>query len=66
MLLKHSCYEYEIFKRKAGWEYRIQDFCTYYMRPEWIESDEWYDTSNDAEIAAINHIDHLESGGDHE
>lgn len=63
MMLKFSCYEYEILKTDQGWVYQIYD-PDYKPCPISIirESDEWYESSGHANLAAIGHISLLENG----
>ena len=67
MIEKYSCYEFQITNVAAGnnpnlWVYEI--FCECY--PPYddgvIESDEWFDTEQEARFAAIGHICKLEDG----
>ena len=67
MIKKYSCYEYETWatdKDTADEQnhYIIYLDQNYLGQDESIESDEWYDTEEDAEKACIDHIDRLESG----
>ncbi len=62
---KHSCYEFEIKKDaiEDGYIYVIYD--TYYVPSDHTiirESNEWYDTEQEARFAAIGHISLLENG----
>lgn len=57
---KYSLYEFEIRKVEVSewkdrYEYKI-------FGEEIIESDEWYDTEQEARFAAIGHITLLENG----
>ena len=69
---KYSCYEFEIKKvivlggpGTIGYIYQIYN-------PDYIpceqtvirESNEWFDTEQEARFAAIGHIDLLENGGE--
>lgn len=59
---KYSLYEFEIKKGEEGWIYFIY---TEGCRPYYdgtIESDEWFDTEQEARYAAIGHITLLENG----
>jgi hypothetical protein len=63
MIEKHSFYEFEVLPSDDVWVYVIFD-SDYKPSLHTIirESDEWYDTEAEARIAAIEHIDALESG----
>lgn len=60
-LEKYSCYEFEIVK-KYGYTYKI--FGTIWGPYDHgiIESDNFYDTEQEARFAAIGHITLLENG----
>lgn len=60
---KYSYYEYEVDEDlKNQWVYKIYEWNDYHCCEDYISSDEWYDTEDEAYTAAINHIDRLESG----
>ena len=66
---KYSCYEFEINKAIIlrepailGHVYKIFNWNDYLCCEENIESDEWFDTEQEAREAAIQHIDRLENG----
>ncbi len=64
---KYSYYEYEIkeivLEDGKGFMFLIySDGCPPYDDGI-IESDEWYDTAQEARFAAIGYIDFLENGG---
>lgn len=63
---KYSCYEYEVKKDEQGFIYTIFTDCVdynFFMQTDILrESDEWFDTEQEARFAAIGHIDLLESG----
>lgn len=66
MIEKYGCYEYEIFGGNAdeNWVYRYEIYgegCLPYDDGV-IESDEWYETEEEARFAAIGHISKLEDG----
>lgn len=63
---KHSLYKYETGiiedgEYKGKYDYKIHDVDCYPYQPGIIESDEWYDTEDEADEAARNHIDELEN-----
>jgi hypothetical protein len=76
--MKHSLYEYllqtEHGERKAYYTdlnnayepnkywYIIKLWDEYERTITWLDSDEWYDTEEQANQAAIDHIDRLENG----
>jgi hypothetical protein len=67
MLEKHSLYEYEIVGRdidtdEAQYDYVIYLSANYCGGDEAIESEEWFETEQDARHAAIERIDLLENG----
>jgi hypothetical protein len=73
MIEKYSCYEFEIISgtfigessSEKGFIYHIfSDGCLPYD-DGLIESDEWFDSEEDAKLSVINHIDFLENGGNH-
>lgn len=69
MIKKYSCYEYEITGRDIGTDSAQYDYVIYlnqnYLgQDECIESDEWYETAQEAIEEACNHIDKLENGPD--
>jgi len=63
MIEKYSFYEYEVLPSKQYWVYVIYhpDYnpC---LQSVIRESDEWYDTEQEARFAAIGHIGLLENG----
>ena len=73
---KYSCYEFEIFHElvpvwsSAGKTDKTVDGFVYKIYGEGflpyddgvIESDEWFDTEQEARFAVIGHIDLLENG----
>ncbi len=73
---KYSCYEFEIKhelipiwsatgktdKTVNGYTYEIILENDYMGYPDSIESEEWFDTEQEARFAAIGHIDLLENG----
>lgn len=63
MIEKYSCYEFEVLPNDGMWVYVIFD-PNYKPALQTIirESDEWYDTEEEARSGAIGHIDALESG----
>lgn len=63
MILKFSCYEYEVIENKEGWYYIIYD-PDYEPCDSTIirQADEWFDSSAQASLAAIGHISLLENG----
>ncbi len=60
MRQRHSYYEYEVIAHQDALVYVIynpshkNDICR--------ESNEWYETEEEAQFAAIDHIDNLENG----
>ena len=69
MKIKYSCYEYEIFKDSDPSHYIYRIYLNDPDRKFWtgedtINSDEWYDSEEDAIKAACENIDSLESGPD--
>ncbi len=64
MRMKYSCYEYTLTKIRAEdtWDYIIHCYNDVLYCTDDIESDETYETREDAKQAAIDHIDRLESG----
>ncbi len=68
---KYSYYEYEIIKfdaelegvKQPGFKFEIQGAHCLPYDDGIIESDEWYDTAQEARFAAIGYIDFLENGG---
>ncbi len=68
MLEKHSLYEYEIWVKDADtidaqYNYIIYLTNNYFGENEAIESDEWFETEEDARISAIERINLLENEG---
>lgn len=69
MIEAYSHYKFEVLFKESyatnnvwkGWVYEIHLDCHY--QPN-IESDEWYDTEQEARFAAIGHISKLEDGPD--
>lgn len=67
---KYSCYEFEVKvidtgEYKGKWEYVIYDcILSIYGENPNIESDEWFDTEQEARFAAVGHIDLLENGSE--
>ena len=73
MIEQYSCYKFEVFRSSGvlpipgapehweGWVYKIHNDEMYGGD---IESDEWYDTEQEARFAAIGHISKLEDGPD--
>ena len=73
---KYSCYEFEIDceripvwsqegrtdKHIDGFTYKIYYWHDYYGCEDNISSDEWYYSKDEANNAAIDHIDLLENG----
>ena len=63
---KYSCYNYIIHKQippaQEGFTYEILLENNYLGHAESIESEEWYDTEQEARFAAIGHITLLENG----
>jgi len=64
---KYSCYEFGIKKIPVGewkdrYDYIIFSWNDYLCCEDNIESDEWFDTEQEAREAAIQHIDRLENG----
>jgi hypothetical protein len=65
---KYSLYEYEIYKQEVPlinhfvWVYKI--FCDrdYLNQCRDIESDEWFESEEEARFACIGHIGLLENG----
>lgn len=78
MIEKYSYYEFEIFhelipiwsatgktdKTVNGYIYKIYGEGCYPYDDGVIESDEWFDTEQEARFAAIGHITKLEDGPD--
>ena len=76
MIEKYSYYEFEIFhelipiwsatgktdKTVNGYIYKIYGERYYPYDDGVIESDEWFEAEQEARVAAIEHIDLLESG----
>lgn len=62
--MKYSCYEYVVTtcNENDGWDYTIYAYNDVLYCTDEIESDEWYDTKEEANQAAKDHIDRLESG----
>ena len=62
---RYSCYEFAIKSQsKNQWFYEIYSEGCYPYDDGLIESDEWFDTEQEARFAAIGHIDLLENGPD--
>lgn len=66
---KYSCYEFEIFKDLVPvndllWEerYYYNIYIDAVESNEYIESDEYFDTEQQARFAAVGHIEQLENG----
>lgn len=73
---KYSCYEFQIFhelvpvwsatgktyKTVNGYTYKIFREPNYLGQGDDIESDEWFETEQEARFAAVGHIDLLENG----
>jgi len=70
---KYGCYEFEIFhelipvrgspgKTVDGFTYKIFQERDYLGYENDIESDEWFETAQEARFAAIGHITLLENG----
>ena len=79
MIEKYSCYEFEVFYSSGvipipgspehweGWIYKIlldDPQMKFWTGEDSIESDEHYDTEQEARFAAIGHISNLEDGPD--
>ena len=70
--MKYSCYEFEVMKTIVGqlhdgWVYKIlldDPERKFWTGEDSIESDEWYETEQEAINAAHEHIDKLEDGPD--
>jgi len=54
-----SLYDFEIHKEDEGWVY---DIYSREYKNILVESDEWFDTEQEARYAAIGHISLLENG----
>ena len=65
MIEKYSCYKFEIIQDfNETWIYKIYgEGCPPYDDGI-IDSEEWYDTEQEARFAAIGHITKLENGPD--
>jgi len=63
MIEKYSCYEFEVFQDfNELFSYKIlSEGCKPYDDGI-IESEEWFETEQEARFAAIGHIDLLENG----
>ena len=59
---KYSYYEFEIKSKNIGYVYEIYGTGCLPYDDGVIESDEWFDTEQEARFAAIGHIDLLENG----
>ena len=70
MIEKYSYYKFEVFHSSgvlpldipehwSGWVYKIHNDDTYGGD---IESDEWFETEQEARLAVVAHIDKLEDG----
>lgn len=63
--MKHSQYEYEVYNKPvmfnaySEWFYRIKTPDSHY---DWLDGRKWYDTIEQANQAAIEHIGRLENG----
>lgn len=67
MIEKYSCYEYEVWATDKDTDNEQNNYTIYLGQnylgdKEAIESDEWYETEEEARQAAIDHIDRLENG----
>lgn len=67
MIEKYSCYEFEtvgsdVDTDEEQYHYIIYLTPNYLGQDECIESDEYYDTRQEARFAAIGHISLLENG----
>lgn len=63
MIELYSCYEFEVSKDFNGtWIYKIFRENDYLGYEDNIDSDEYYDTEQEARFAAIGHIVKLENG----
>ncbi len=60
MRQRHSYYEYEVIPHGNVLIYAIYD--PDYKNRICRESQEWYETEDEAKFAAIEHIDNLENG----
>jgi hypothetical protein len=68
MTIEHySCYKYIIHRQvlpvQPGYTYEILLKDDYMGYPDSIESQEFFDTEQEARFAVIGHIDLLENGG---
>lgn len=63
MIEKYSCYEYEVLPDNDVWVYVIYE-PDYKPTKQTVirESDEWFETKQEARFAAIGHINLLENG----
>ena len=64
---RYSCYEFDIIcdiknENKSQWVYIIYGSGCYPYDNGEIESDEWFETQEEARFAAIGRIDLLENG----
>ncbi len=59
---QYSYYKFEVTQASEGFIYRIQGTGCMPYDDGIIESNEWFDTEEEAHDAAKNHIDLLESG----
>ena len=64
MIEQYSYYKFKIEETQWVYTYRIYGEGCYPYDDGEIESDEGYDTEDEARIAAQDHIDKLENGGD--
>ncbi len=56
---KHGDYDFELHKEEQGWVYDI--YHRGYM-DAWVESEDYFETEQEARYAAIGHITLLEKG----
>ena len=63
MIEKHSCYEYEVYGTNVDTDNEQFHFVIY-DEDDNIESDDWYDTRQEAKEAAIEKINDIENGPD--
>lgn len=63
MILKFSCYEYELIQDDKGWYYIIYDPDYKPCEVSIIrQGEDWLESSGHANLAAIGHISLLENG----
>ncbi len=61
MIEKYSCHDFKVNTLEDG-TFVYEIYGAFMFTNEILESDEWFDTEQEARFAAIGHIDLLEDG----